>query len=230
MKKILDYQKLDAKLLQLKSKLEGSKEHEVLKEMAAVYKDMQSKLFEIENKSESIKKDYDQTLQEYEKSIAKSKELSSQKVESFKDEMLNEELDKANKISSQLFMLERKLNIILTTINNTLKEFETTKNRALAAKNKHAEAKVRLENLQKETQPKIDALEKDLKKLEADLNADVFKKYKSLKNEKIFPVFVPLLDKNCGYCRVEMSNLKLDTLKDQPYIVCEQCGRLILSE
>ena len=76
-------------------------------------------------------------------------------------------------------------------------------------------------------QPKIDELTETLSKMEKDLNKEDFAKYKQLKNDNIFPVFVPINEKVCSACRMEVPSAKLDKLKNEKYIACEQCRRLI---
>jgi predicted nucleic acid-binding Zn-ribbon protein len=66
-----------------------------------------------------------------------------------------------------------------------------------------------------------------MKSLEKDLNPELFAKYKAIKNDKIFPVFVSFANGNCSGCRVEIPTSKINKLKSEGSIVCEQCHRII---
>lgn len=227
MNKILEYQKYDAEIMQLENQVKNSKEHEVISKMGVLYKDMQTKLLQLENDAKALSDEYNDNLAIYEDNLKKTRKLTGEKVEELNNDKLTDNLDTANKISSDLFMLERKLNLILTSISNILKDFENAKKNGLMAKAKYNEAKVSLDKFKQSIEPKKAEIEKQLKKLESSLDPKLFTKYKAFKHDNVFPVFVPLTDKRCGYCRVEMPSGKIDSLKNEEYIVCEQCGRLI---
>ena len=74
---------------------------------------------------------------------------------------------------------------------------------------------------------KIQEIENKMKSLEKDLNPELFAKYKAIKNDKIFPVFVSFANGNCSGCRVEIPTSKINKLKSEGSIVCEQCHRII---
>lgn len=230
MNKILEYQKLDSEIMQLENQIKSSKEHDVISKMSALYKSMQTKLLQLENDAKKLSDEYNESLVLYEENLNKTRALTGGKIEGLDSDKLNSNLEIANKISSDLFMLERKLNLILTSINNILKEFERAKKNGLLAKAKHVEAKESLNKLIQSIEPKKVEIEIQLKKMESGLDAKMFAKYKSFKHDNVFPVFVPLIDKRCGYCRVEMPSAKVDSLKTEDFIFCEQCSRLIYKE
>jgi len=124
-------------------------------------------------------------------------------------------------------MIERNLNIIITKISQALKDFETSKKQAMVARNKHKEAKDEYTKKISELEPKIANIEKELKTLESSLDKSLFQKYKSVKNDGIFPVYTRLKDDACGYCRMEIPKNKLDTLKTADSCICEHCRRII---
>ena len=227
MEKILEYQKIDAEIIKLDKEIENSGEIEIINKMSAFYKEMQSKLLAIEKEAANISKEYMETLSVYEKNVEESKKLSGKKIDNLSGDKLEENLEIANKISGDLFSLERKLNLILTSITNILKEFEVSKNKVILAKNKYNEAKAKLDKLKQSIKPQKATYIKELKKLEKDLDANLFAKYKALKNDNVFPVFVNLIDKRCGYCRFELPSGKLDKLKNEEFMICEQCRRII---
>lgn len=230
MKNILHYQQLDSELVALEKQYDSLKEHEMLGKMSVLYKDMQSTLLTLEENAKKVSEEYDASFKQYQEYLNKTKSLNDAEITKLSDDDLAHNLESANKISSDLFMLERKLNLMITTINNTLKDFENAKNKLMYAKSKHAELKEFLEKAKAEMQPKTAKIEKELKSLVPTLDEKLFTRYKALKHDNVFPVFVPLNDKRCGYCRVELPSGKLDNLRSQDFIVCEQCGRLIYKD
>ena len=57
----------------------------------------------------------------------------------------------------------------------------------------------------------------------------LYEKYKSMRADKIFPVFVPLRNNCCGGCSMEQSLHFVQKLRQAGMLACENCGRIILS-
>ena len=227
MKTMLQYQKLDMELKKIQRTVNQSQEKDIMNKMIAYVKDAQNVSNGIENKASKVVDDY--------YNLKKSYETNAKKVEKLLANMPKnaEELKSAyaqiNSLSSELFMIERNLNIVLNKAKELLKEFEVTKNNVIKARNKHKASKENYEKLIKDNEPKINEIKAQMKALEKEINPQIFEKYKTMKNDNIFPVFVPLLDdKACYGCRMEVASSKLNKLSSEPYITCEHCGRLII--
>ena len=226
MKKMLQYQKLDMDLKKIQRTINQSREKDIMNKMIAYVKDAQNVSNGIENKASKVVNDY--------YNLKKNYEFNSKKVEKLISNMPNnaDELKNAysqiNTLSSELFMIERNLNIVLSKAKELLKEFEVTKNNVIKARAKHKQSKDNYEKLIKEYEPKVVEIKSQMKGLEKEINPQLLEKYKLMKNDNIFPVYVPLLDeKACYGCRMEVASGKLNKLTNEPFITCEHCGRLI---
>ena len=73
-------------------------------------------------------------------------------------------------------------------------------------------------------------VEAKMSSLEKEIDEDLMSKYKTLKSDKIFPVFVGFNDGHCSGCRVEIPTSKVNKLKTDGTIVCEQCHRIIYNK
>jgi len=229
MKTMLQYQKLDMELKKIQKSVNTSEEKEVMNKMINYVKEAQNVSNVIENKANKLVNDYF--------ALKKSYEANAKKVEKLVANMPTnqEELKNAyaliNSLSSELFMIERNLNIVIGKAKDCLKEFETTKNNVIKARSKHKASKENYEKLLKETEPKINEIKAQLKALEKEINPSLLEKYKTMKNDNIFPVYVPLLDgKACYGCRMEVASSKLNKLSTEKFISCEHCGRLIFKK
>lgn len=226
MKTILQYQKLDMELKKIQRAVNTSQEKEIMNKMISYVKDAQNVSNVIENKASKVVGDYT--------SLKKSYDINSKKVDALISNMPKgaDELKKAyaqiNALSSELFMIERNLNILIGKAKELLKEFETTKNNVIKARSKHKTSKENYEKLIAENEPKVKNIKSQMKELEKEIDSSLLEKYKSMKNDNIFPVYVPLLDgKACYGCRMEVASSKLNKLSNEQFIVCEHCGRLI---
>ena len=223
---MLQYQKLDMELKKIQRSINSSEEKEVMNKMISYVKEAQNVSNVIENKASKLVNDYFNLKKSYDNNVKKVEKLTSSMPKN--EEELKSAYAQINSLSSELFMIERNLNIVINKAKETLKEFEVTKNNVIKARSKHKTSKENYEKLLKDTEPKINEIKAKMKAMEKDINPSLFEKYKSMKNDNIFPVFVPLLDgKTCYGCRMEVASSKLNKLQSEPFIHCEHCGRLI---
>ena len=199
-------------------------EKQIMNKMIAFVKDAQNKSGALENSAKQLVDDYKKTKAEYEKVLANIQKLIESDVQNEKT------LGVINTYSSDLYMLERKLNIIVTKTQETLKNFGVAKNNVIKAKQKHKECKEKYDAKINEITPKIAKLKQEQKKLESTIDEKMLAKYKSVLRDNIFPVLVPVSNKLCGGCRMEIPMGKMDKLKNGGFIICEQCGRIIYNK
>ena len=225
MDKILQYQKLDMELHKLIRATENCEEKAVMNKMIASVKDAQNKSMSIENGAKKVVDDYKELRAKYDENSRKVQALTSNSNYDSID--YKNTYAQINALSSELFMIERNLNIVINKAKELLKSFEITKNNVLKARSKHKESKDRYEALLASYQPKIDNAKKDMKSLEKEVAPALLEKYRAIKNDKVFPVFVSIDGKLCGGCRMEVASGKLNKLSTDKFITCEHCGRVI---
>ena len=97
----------------------------------------------------------------------------------------------------------------------------------IEAKQKRDQSKQEIDEVAKSKETDVDKFRDELASLEKTIDAKTLAKYKTIKQDGIMPVFVPLVDKRCGGCRMELSVSALDKLKESGIYECEQCRRLI---
>lgn len=230
MENILKYQELDSKLQQLEKKMATSSEKSVMNQMIGYVKDAQNKSAELEQKAKKMMDEYINLKKEYDKNILLIKELTAKNSDELTTAQMDEIFHQINLVSSNLYMIERNLNIQLVNIKAILKEFENTKNGVIKARNKHKESKEKYEALVNTINPEMDKIRQEMTKLEPSIDAKLLAKYKSVRHDNIFPVFVPLNNGNCGGCRMALPMGKVDKIKSDRYIVCDNCGRVIFDK
>lgn len=221
---LLKYQEYDKQIRNLEKDTSNMEEKQVMNKMIGYVKDGQSKSLELEQNAKQLVEDYEKTKKDYDDTIVKIQKL----VNSDKGDEATVNL--INGYSSDLYMLERKLNIIVTKTQEILKQFGVAKNNVIRAKQKHKECKEKFNSKVAEVTPKINKLRQEQKKLESSIDAPILTKYKSVLHDNIFPVIVPVSNNMCGGCRMQLPSGKIDKLKKEEYIVCEQCGRYIYLE
>lgn len=227
LKNIIEYQKLDAKLLSLKRDLEKDASKQTLNKVVVLVKDSQNKLLELEAKAKSAIKDYEKYKIEYEKAYNQLNALIKQDVEGMTESQLNESIEKANQLVSLLGSLERGLSSQAENVSTIVKNFETCRNNIVLYKQKYKESKLACEKLEESIKPKVEEIKKQKLEMEKSIDPTLLNKYKHLRQDKIFPVFVPLNNNSCGGCSMELPAALMNKLKAEGYLECEQCRRYI---
>ena len=94
-------------------------------------------------------------------------------------------------------------------------------------KQKYKESKLACEKLEESIKPKVEEIKKQKLEMEKSIDPVLLGKYKHLRQDKIFPVFVPLNNNSCGGCSMELPAALMNKLKAEGYLECEQCRRYI---
>ncbi len=230
MKKMLEYQALDIELANLKKNSINSDDRINMQKIKEYMVETHNKAYKLEDSGKELIAEYEKLKDQYNKNCDKIQKLTNTDINSISLDAVDEYLSTINSLSSELFLLERNINIIITKIKSSLKEFEFNKNNLIKAKKKHDEYKLKCEQDLQKVAPKIQAIENKMKEMEKSLNPTLFAKYKELKADKIkLPVFVKVENGHCGGCRVELPSAKVNKLKADGTIVCE-CHRIIYND
>lgn len=227
MKEILEYQRLDIELRKVKKSSSENLDTTNINKLKAYIMEASEKGKNLENGAKDLLQEYSKMKDEYDRNYKKVQELTARSLESIEMNDVDGILAEINNLSQQLFLLERNINLFITKIKNSLKEFEVTKNNMIKAKQKYNDMKSKYEKGLEVTAPKIKEIEDKMKAKEKTIDPELLAKYKSMKNDKIFPVFVSLNDGHCAGCRVEIPTSKINKLRTDGKIVCEQCHRII---
>ena len=227
---ILEYQKLDGEILALKRSLEKDESKLSLNKVAVMAKEAQAKLIDLESKAKTLISDYNATKGKYDEAYTKISKLSKLDISTLSEEDATKYLDESNNIFSTLSTMERILSVQAENVNSIIKNFEICRNNIVNLKQKYKELKEKVDEAQKKLEPEIEAIQKKMQSLEKQIDANLLLKYKHIRQDKIFPVFVPLNNNACGGCSMELPAALMNKLKTNGYLECEQCRRYIYLE
>lgn len=227
MSNILNYQKIDAELNKLTRTINQAEEREQMNKLNLYVKEAQGKSSFLEQSANQLIEEYDELKKLHDTSTKSINALIKNDVSNLDKDKLDEYIKNVNELSSELFMLERNFNLLITKIGEKLKEFEATVKNVRKARSRHKEIKKKLDEKVGKIEPERDKLQASLKEIEKKVATELLTKYKAVKQDGIFPVFVPLVEKGCGYCGMAIPSAKFDVLKSSDYIPCEHCRRMI---
>ena len=227
LKSILDYQKKDAELIKLERALNQNENKKIYTQMVNVVKDAQNQSSALENQANELVKNFNSLKKVYEDNSRTAQTIINKNLETISEDELESIQDVAKKIINNLAILEKRLLSQAENVRNVLSNFENTKKRYNQARDKYNKHKELFEQDSAKLTPEISEKEKEVKALESNIDANLLAKYKQKRQEKIYPIFVPCVDKTCGGCRMELPSASISNLKKDGILECEHCRRII---
>lgn len=225
--KILEYQKVDMKLRKLKKEVTGGVSAKDAQDLVSQVKQWQAKILELEQDAKKLLVELEKLTEVQKKGIALVEKYSKTDISKFDVAELKEFDTKTIQTANQLAELNNRIAKHNAQVKKTVLDYEMYRKKILSAKQKREEQKKTESNLTTQKAPDLEALKAKLAELEKSVEPAVLAKYKALKQDGIFPVFVPLVDNKCGGCHMQLSAGAMDKLKNNKSLECEQCRRVI---
>ena len=225
--KLLQYQRLDGKILALERDIQKNESKQLLNRLGVAIRDEQNKLIELESKSKQLISQFEKNNAEYTVNYKEMAELAKKDVTKMSETDAEAILDKINKVVMSLSNLERSLSSGQEAIGSILKAFEACKNNIVSYKARYKQVKEQFDKFLESMNPQIEGVRLEMTKLEKELDSTMLSKYKHLRQDRIFPVFVPLNNNACGGCSMELPAALINKLTSKGYLECEQCRRYI---
>ena len=228
--KILEYQKKDFDIIKLERQLENNEDKKIYQSMIGVVKDAQNKSTSLDKEANALIQEYKNLEKTYNENLKSCGVVLNTKLDKISENDLTNVSTVANDLINNMSILEKKLMYLAERVNAILSEFENTKKRYNVAKQKYSAHKTAYEKKQSEIMPEIEKKRQEIKKLESGIDPVYLAKYKQRRADKMYPVLVPLIDKTCGGCRMELPSASLQKLKENGFLECEHCRRIIYFE
>ena len=70
----------------------------------------------------------------------------------------------------------------------------------------------------------------ELEDLKKRIDPAVMQKYLQMRDDHKFPILVPLVNQSCAICATPLANARLDMLKKEGMVECENCHRIIYTQ
>lgn len=229
--KILEYQKIEGAIIKLENELAKSTDRERAAEIQKELKNHHSRLVVLEDKAKKVNAAYSLAIKKYQEYNEKLAELEKQ-VETVSEDKLDL-YEKAYKDFVNIASgLEREITKMHNEIQQISQEYEDIIKRSKIGREKFDAYKAKYTKLKNELEPQIADNKEKLSKIQKEIDAKLLQKYLQKRENRIFPVFVPLSDNKCGGCRMEISASKLGSMKSNEFgvIDCENCGRIIYTK
>lgn len=228
--KILDYQKKDFEIYKKEKELYQGEDRKAINEMIKKVKLAQSKSIGLEKRAKELNAEFEKLKKTFEKNIDNVNRMQKTNYEKLSGEDLESFQNTLGDLVANLNVIEGKLSYFAKSINVVLADFEKAKKAYANARVEYDKHKSAYEEVEKKIKPEIEKGQKELLELEKDIDKELFAKYRIKRQDKRFPIIVPLLEKSCGGCQMQLSYSSLSNLKSKGLIECEHCRRLIYNK
>lgn len=225
--KILEYQKLDIKLNKIKREISTQSNSGAAQELINQVKQWQSKVLALEEDAKRLMAELNKLIEVQKKGVALVDKYAKVDIQKLSDAELKDFDVKTMQTANQLAELDSRIEKHTLQVKKVVLDYEMYRKKIIAAKQKREEQKQNMETITSQKAPDVEQIKAQLLALEKSIDAPMLAKYKTLKQDGVFPVLVALVDNRCGGCRMQLSAGALDKLKNNGKLECEQCRRII---
>ena len=228
MKSILEFQKLDAELIKLQKEISNNPDKKNVQNMKSYILECGQKYASLDREAKTLTLELDKLKEVQAKGIALVEKYNNQDVENLNQEELVDLQSKMKQTLKHLNELDNRLKVQSEKIKNVLHDYDNNKKSASIAKQKYAESKQAFDEYYKQKEPLLNEIKEKMLKMQKELDSSELAKYKTLRQDNIFPVYVPLVNgSRCGGCRMVLPSNNIEKINKLGKLECEQCRRII---
>ena len=224
---MLDYQKNDIelrKILKVINDSEDSKRQERAKEAFDIAK---KTVNESEDTAKTINSFFDKSVNFGKEVQPQIEALASQLEKATDQKTADEIIQKLLAIRAKIVDVDKKAGKDKIAGESCLAGYAEAQSRGMRAREVHADAKAKVDAKKKENSVQIDVLTNQITKLEKQVDKVFLDRYKILASDKKFPPLVPISEKSCGGCGMQMSISCIATVEKEEYGKCDNCQRMV---
>ncbi len=231
MNTILEIQKLDAKIRKLEREVDTCPASIDFKNYKKILQEGKTRFEQLESQANEIIKNYNIAEAKFSKSKGNSEIVKKRNTDNIDLENISNLISDSNGLVGELSEESRKIEDLVRKSEEIVRKSAELSKKLTDAKMRSTVIKAKIEEKRQEVAPKIAEIEKQIKALEPSVkDAPRYEKYKAIKANGIFPVYVPLEGEFCGGCKVELSLNFIEKLKTNKMLQCEHCNRIIMFE
>ena len=229
MKTILEIQKLDRQIRALLREVDRCPASLDFKNYKKLLQEGKIRFEQLEAQANEIIKNYNVASNKFANYKGNSEIIRKRNVENINLDNISTLITDANSLVGELSEEHRKIEDLVRKSEEIVRKSAELSNKLTEAKSRSGAIKAKIEAKKQEVAPKIAELEKKISELEPkDEDKEKYEKYKEMKANGIFPVYVPLEENFCGGCKVELPLNFIEKLKTKKMLPCEHCGRIIM--
>ena len=225
--KLLKYQEEDSRLLKLEQEISSSEERKKYVQSRNFLTKASDKLDQLESKASEIKSLIDRLEKKYAELVETLKDFDNldKLVEAGNDISFYKR--SAQTLADAFKSLKGEIAALNATAKETSEEYQNLKKKVLAAQKEYPVLQDAFKKYKAERQAEVDKITAELKKLSADLDEEVLKKYQAKRSERVFPILCKLNGDICPMCGTSLSIAEKEAASSGKVVECENCHRFL---
>lgn len=225
--KLLKYQEEDSRLLKLEQEISSSEERKKYVQSRNFLTKASDKLDQLESKASEIKSLIDRLEKKYAELVETLKDFDNldKLVEAGNDISFYKR--SAQTLADAFKSLKGEIAALNATAKETSEEYQNLKKKVLAAQKEYPVLQDAFKKYKAERQAEVDKITAELKKLSADIDEEVLKKYQAKRSERVFPILCKLNGDICPMCGTSLSIAEKEAASSGKVVECENCHRFL---
>ena len=224
--KLLKYQEVDGQLREIEKELARSEERKKAVEAKKYLDGVEESVNKLDDKASELLLTYESIVNERAK-LEEQKEEFKKALDGIEDETgASYLIKKIDELANKIKGVTNSLKSIMEEFNMVVSRYVSIKKRTKEEQETYKENAQKYNEFKASFQDKKKEIDDQLAVLGKKVEPGLMEKYTKKRENKIFPILYAIEDKNCGYCKMELSLLELNKLKNGEVIEC-QCGRLL---
>lgn len=228
--KLLKYQQEDSKLLNIEREAANSDERKNYTQAKNFLTKAPEKLLSLDAKARELTA----LLGELNKKYAEISETLSD-FDNI-DEMIDGGADvsfyKKNvlQITERLRSIKAEVAALSKSIKDADEEYQSMKKKTISVQKQYAEYSEVYKKYKESKMEEMNAVKKELAKLEKDIDPEVMHKYQIKRSERIFPILCAVKDGRCSKCGTELTLIGKEKIAGGSVTECDNCHRFLYKE
>jgi predicted nucleic acid-binding Zn-ribbon protein len=231
--KLLEYQKLDKKRIEILRAVEGGRVKQELNTANKTLNDARAQLLSLEEDAKNLVNVYDNASRVLHDLLDKSKKINIAK-DSADDDEIQKSVADANALLQKINTAEGQIEQIAKGITNKTRAFEDVKAAVTRAQTTIKALTPQHEKQLEQIKPQLDTVDAEMQKIAKEIDKTLLEKYKNRRRTesggRATDIVIPLNHNRCSGCRVEMPLNLIHNIDTKGYIICEECGKIIFKE
>ncbi|MBS7262182.1 MAG: hypothetical protein KIG36_01055 [Eubacteriales bacterium] len=229
LKKLWQYQQVDAELDAINAKLRKSAERKLLSEAKAYIIDAKENMNRIEEQADRLIAEMERLESEHKLLMAKLKDLSEKFTEDAEE---GEQIDRLRREIQYLMDnaagIEKNVRDLMNTADNLKKKYSMYAGGGAKKRKEYDEVKVRYDEIKAAVDEEARGVIERLKAIEKDVDPEQMKEYRRIKKAKPNPL-APMNGNRCTGCNMELPpKVAKEVAAGESLVECENCGRILI--
>lgn len=133
-------------------------------------------------------------------------------------------------ITERLRSIKAEVAALSKSIKDADEEYQSMKKKTISVQKQYAEYSEIYKKYKESKLEEMNAVKKELAKLEKDIDPEVMRRYQIKRSERIFPILCAVKDGRCSKCGTELTLIGKEKISGGSVTECDNCHRFLYKE